>query len=357
MRLDRVEVRREAVPLTRPYTIASRHVDAVDLFFVRLVSDGRETGLGSASPAPGVTGESVESCALALGDAEALLRGRDPRHLGALATAVAEAFPAAPAARAALDMALWDLVAKRLDVPLVDLLGLRRPEPLPTSITIGIKPLDATLDEAAEYVGRGFRRLKVKIGLDLDGDLERLRRLRQAVPPEVAIRVDANQGYTAVETIRFAAETVGLGLELIEQPLPAADVEGLRALPDDLRPALAADEALLREADALRLLRPKAAVGSFVLKLMKHGGVSPARRLADLAATAGIGLMWGCMDESALSIAAALHAAYASPATRFLDLDGAFDLAQDPARGGYRVVDGRLVLAEGPGLGVELDER
>ena len=208
------------------------------------------------------------------------------------------------------------------------------------------------MEEAEEYVGRGFRHLKVKLGHSLEADVERLRKLREGVGADVRIRVDANQGYTAEETRQLGGMIEALDLELIEQPLPEADVEAMRNLPPDVRRLLAADESLHGERDALRLASEPAAGGIFNIKLMKCGGVTPGLRIARIAEAAGIELMWGCMDESAISIAAALHAAYASPATRYLDLDGHLDLARDLATGGFTLRDGRLRLTSESGLGM-----
>ena len=264
---------------------------------------------------------------------------------------IAVRMPPAPAARAAVDMALYDLAARERGLPLVEMLG-RAHDALPTSITIGIKPLEETLAEAAEYVERGFRILKVKIGLDLEQDLARLARLRQSVGPGIAIRADGNQGYTVEETLRFFRQTVPLGLEFLEQPLPAAEVEAMRALPEEIRERIAADESLLTEDDARRLASPPRACGIFNIKLMKCGGIAPARRIAAVAETAGIRLMWGCMDESRISIAAALHAAFSSSATRYLDLDGSLDLARDVVSGGFVLEAGVMRATGAPGLGV-----
>jgi L-alanine-DL-glutamate epimerase-like enolase superfamily enzyme len=261
--------------------------------------------------------------------------------------------PHAPAARAAVDMALHDLLAQQLGVPLVEMLG-RVHEGLPTSITIGIKDVDGTLDEAREYAGRGFRVLKVKLGNDLQEDVERLRCLREELGDRFTIRVDANQGYSRQQLLDFCAHTDALDIELIEQPLPAGRPDPMRELPEPIRARLAADESVHDEADALRLSRPPAACGIFNIKLMKCGGIWSGLRLASVAELAGIELMWGCMDESVISISAALHAALASPATRYLDLDGSLDLARDVARGGFVLDDGYLRTTERPGLGVEL---
>jgi L-alanine-DL-glutamate epimerase-like enolase superfamily enzyme len=301
-----------------------------------------------------VTGETLDACAAALSE-ESLrwLVGRDVATLPALVRELERRHPSAPAARAAVDMALHDLLAQGLGLPLVDVLG-RAHDRLPTSITIGIKPSDETLAESDEYVGRGFRILKVKTGLSVEEDVERLVKLRERHPSSrVRIRADANQGYTAEQTLRFFRATGGLELEFLEQPVPAAQVETLRAFPESVRDRIAADESLLSDRDALLLARPPRAAGIFNIKLMKCGGIVPALRIATVAELAGIDLMWGCMDESVVAIAAALHAALSSPATKYLDLDGSLDIARDVAKGGFLLEDGTMRVLDAPGLGVE----
>lgn len=352
MNITRIRTRREHLPLTRPYTIAFDTVSAVDNWIVELHGDGGLIGRGAASPSAHVTGETDEACDTALNESNLdWLVGRDPRELPALCRELRTALVHTPAARAAVDIALHDLLARQLGLPLVRLLGQAH-ERLPTSITIGILPVEDTLAEAEEYLGRGFRILKVKLGLSLEEDIERLAKLRERVGAAVKLRVDPNQGYDAGQVEQFVAATAGLDIEFLEQPMPAAEIEAMRALPAAIRKRLAADESLLDEFDALRLLTPSPACGIFNIKLMKCGGVWSARRIAVLAETAGIELMWGCMDESIISISAALHAALASPATRYLDLDGSFDLARDVVGGGFVLEDGCLRVTDKPGLGV-----
>lgn len=353
MRIEEIRIREAEIPLTRPYTIATGSYDRVTNFVVELRGD-RHRGAGVASPEPDVTGETIEMCREALhADTLQWLTGRDVRHLQGLCRDLARRMEATPAARAAVDIALHDLLAQYLEVPLVTLLGgeLRG---MPTSITIGIEEVDATLDEAREYLAQGFRLLKVKLGRDLEEDIERLRRLREEFGAEVGIRVDVNQGYTAEQLVVFIDRTRDLGIELIEQPLPAGRPDPMGALPEETRRRLAADESLLDERDALRLVGSSPVCGIFNIKLMKCGGIWPGLRIAALAETAGVELMWGCMDESVIGISGALHAALASPATRYIDLDGSFDLAQDVARGGFALEDGALYPLDRPGLGIEL---
>ncbi len=354
MKISKATYWTEKLALTRPYTIAYERIESVENLFVHLQAQDGSVGLGVASPAAEVTGEGVQQCRQALADhLEALLTGIDLRHLKSILRNIENAMPRTPAARAAIDMALHDLWAKHLGLPLVDLLG-RVHRSLPTSITIGIESVEASLEEAAEYKARGFRIFKVKIGRSLEEDVERLHRIRQKMGPEIIIRVDANQGYAVDQFENFLKQTASLALEFIEQPLKADDLDGMRRLPAAVRNRIAADESLLDTRDAITCLEPPRPFGIYNIKLMKCGGIAPGLQIAEIANLAGIDLMWGCMDESIVGIAAALHAALASPATRYLDLDGHLDLARDLVTGGFILKDGQLSLTDNPGLGVEL---
>ena len=344
----------ETIRLTRPYAIASETFDSVDNIFVRLETRDGIFGLGVASPAPDVTGESADSCRNALSrHLEPLLAGRDIRHLGALLRTLDTAMAKFPAAMAAVDMALHDLLAKFLDVPLVDFLG-RYHKSLPTSITIGIKSIEESLAEASEYMNRGFAIFKVKIGSDLEEDIERLSRIREVAGREVKIRVDANQGYTPKAFTEFLQRSAPLDIEFIEQPLKRDDLEAMHRFPEAVRRQTAADESLHRVTDAVKLANRPHPFGIFNIKLMKCGGIATGTRIADIAGIAGLRVMWGCMDESIVGIAAALHAALACPATAYLDLDGSLDLERDPVEGGFDLQNGYLSVLDRPGLGVDL---
>jgi L-alanine-DL-glutamate epimerase-like enolase superfamily enzyme len=354
MKITKVEHWTEHLELTRPYTIAYETIEAVDNHFVRIDTEEGLFGIGAASPGPEVTGESIDDCRNALQThLESLLLAQDVRHLNALVRKLQDVMPAAPAARAAVDMALYDLMAGHLEMPLVELLG-RVHRSLPTSITIGIESIEESLEEAREYLGRGFRILKVKIGKSIEDDLERLHRLRENLGRQTAIRVDINQGYSVKEYKQFIEKTHALDLEFIEQPLKAPDIEGMRQLPEAVRAKTAADESLIDAHDALRYTCPPRPFGIYNIKLMKCGGIFPALQIAGIADCAGIELMWGCNDESIVAISAALHAALSSPATRYLDLDGSLDLARDLVEGGFVLKEGELSVTDRPGLGVTL---
>lgn len=346
MKIDRVEIGRERLPLTKPYTIARHTIADVELFFVRIHA-GSACGIGSASPAADVTGETRSACHAALERAAEALAGTDPEAIGNRTREIEALLPATPAARAALDMALWDLLGRRLGVGVVDVLGRCHAE-LPTSVTVGIQSTDAAVEMARDYLRQGFRVLKVKLGRDVEADVERLRRIREIVGPGIGLRTDPNAGYDGASLRRYLAATADLGIEFCEQPVLRGEEAQLAGAD---RALLAADESVLDLADAAGLAAPPRPYGIFNLKLMKCGGITPAQRIATFAHASGIDLMWGCNDESRISIAAALQVAFASPATRYLDLDGSFDLARDLADGGFVLTDGMLRTTDAPGLG------
>lgn len=338
---------------TKPYTIAFKTVDQVRNAFVEISLDDGTTGIGSGNPSEYVVGENLSQCMEALEERNLeFLIGRDIREFNQLTFEVWRKFPKNPSARAALDIALYDAFTKYLGVPLVRFLG-QKIGSLPTSNTIGIKNVEETLKEAADFIAQGFRILKVKLGKDLGEDIERLIKLREKFGNKVIIRIDANQGYTPGQTIDFYLKTKDLDIELIEQPLPAKAVTEMKNLPDEIKVKVAADESLITPVDAIGLIKPPLAAGIFNIKLMKCGGVSQALKIADIALHEGVELFWGCNDESIISITAALHAAFSCSNTRYIDLDGSLDLGNDVVKGGFILKDGMMSCSEKPGLGVE----
>jgi L-alanine-DL-glutamate epimerase-like enolase superfamily enzyme len=261
-------------------------------------------------------------------------------------------FPKHSATRTAIDIALHDAFGKYLDIPVVDFYG-RKHRSLPTSITIGISTVEETLQEAKEFKEQGFKILKIKIGLNPEEDIERCRKIREVFGNYFKIRVDGNQGYNSKQTLLFFKAARTSGVEIIEQPMAVGSEEKMKALPAGVRRIVACDESLKNVESAIYLATEPKACGIFNIKLMKCGGLIGAFEIATVAQATGIELFWGCYDESIISISAALHAAFACPSTRYLDLDGSLTLAEDIVKGGFALVDGELSPLGGPGFGFE----
>jgi L-alanine-DL-glutamate epimerase-like enolase superfamily enzyme len=353
MQISKITVWKADLGNTKPYTIAFKTVDEVLNAFVEITLSNGVTGIGAANPSEYVTGENLQQTLSSLTEANLeFLKGRDIREINQLLFEVTMKFPKTPAARAALDIALHDAFTKYLGIPLVKYLG-QKITSMPTSNTIGIKNVEETLKETDEYIKKGFKAIKVKIGKDLEEDIERLVKMREKHGKKMAIRIDANQGYTASQTVEFYNRTKSLDIELIEQPLKAKAVAEMRQLPEPVRNVIAADESLLSPKDALELVKPPRAVGIFNIKLMKCGGIGQALQIANIGLQEGLDLFWGCNDESIISITAGLHVAFACPNTKYIDLDGSLDLAKDVVRGGFILEDGIMRCSDKPGLGVE----
>ena len=356
MQIKNVRVWSENLKLTKPYSISYETIDSVKNVFVHIELEDGPWGIGSGSPAEFVTGEDNSSCINALKDySNDLLLNKNINSIESLCKSINKILPSNPAARAALDIALFDAYSKIKKVPLFKIFG-RCHDSFYTSITIGIKSIEESAKEAEEYVARGFHLLKVKTGSNVEHDIDLIHKLRETIGVSVGIRVDANQGYTKNDLIKFVKNTEKQNIELIEQPLSRESDNDMKNLPKSIQRKCAADESLIDPDDAVRLSKEPYSFGIYNIKLMKCGGLSQAKKISQIANENGIELMWGCMDESIISISAALHIALSSPTTKYLDLDGSFDLAKDIVSGGFKLKDGKLTPSMRPGLGVEFLE-
>ena len=355
MKITSIKYWKEDLDLTRPYAVTYVMHDSVENLFVQIQCEEGIYGLGSGSPSEHVTGELMDTDFASRSDEiSSLLVGRDIRELSTLLHLVRDNYRQKPALCAALDMAIYDAFCKYIDVPLLKFLG-QRIDPLPTSVTIGIKGLEETLEDGREYLENGFKIIKLKIGHDMELDAERFIKLRELVGSKMKIRVDANQGFDPDQFKSFISRTKDYEVEFFEQPFKRGMSQWMMELNKSTRDLCAADEDLHNSKDALDFAQRPYKYGIYNIKLMKSGGITEGRKIAQIADNAGINLMWGCMDESRISISAALNIALASRATRYLDLDGSLDLAKDIVRQGFELREGILYpKLEKPGLGVTL---
>jgi L-alanine-DL-glutamate epimerase-like enolase superfamily enzyme len=306
---------------------------------VRLADDDGVEGFGEAAPSA-YYAETAETVVAALRTYAPVLAEADPFAIEDVESALLRALRGNPSARAAISTALHDLAGKRLGVPVWKMWGLDPARAPRTSYTIGItsdEALRARIAEAAPYPI-----LKIKLGTDRDEQIIRL--VRDAAPDKI-LRVDANTGWTAKRALQILPLLATLGVEFVEQPLPANDLAGLKFVRDRSPLPIVADESCLVAADIPRLA---GVVDGINLKLAKCGSLLEARRMIHVARAHDLRVMCGCMIESSIGISAAAQFA---PLLDDVDLDGAALLANDPFSG--VTIDGGVVrLSQEPGIGV-----
>jgi L-alanine-DL-glutamate epimerase-like enolase superfamily enzyme len=350
MRITEIEAWAVEMKLAEPYSIAYETVETATNVFVRIETNTNLAGLGCAAPDKEVTGETPDGVTRALGEvARSSLKGSDPLRPAMLMERLKRSLAAQPSARAAVDMALYDLQGKAAGLPVWKLLGGYRSR-IKTSVTIGILPERATVEAATDLVTRGFRCLKLKGGRDPESDAVRVLKVREAVGDRIELRFDANQGFTVQQSLDFLEQTRSARLELLEQPTPRSETSLLGRVTRSAEIPVMADESLMTLRDAFRLAR-RDLVDMVNVKLMKVGGIGEALQVNAVARAADLEVMVGCMDESALAIAAGLHFALARPNVVYADLDGHLDLIGDPAAGSVGLREGVLVPNDAPGLG------
>jgi L-alanine-DL-glutamate epimerase-like enolase superfamily enzyme len=377
--LTGLRVHRVRVPLVGHFTTAVRSATELETVLVEAIdSDGRR-GWGEA-PISRVTRLSTEQALASIeGPLAALVLAGSGRGAaaagpdGALRRLEHSLEPAA--ARMAVDCALHDLAAQQRGLTLAEFLAgsgsaaRRAPgEPaasapgatVETDMTLSVAPPEELAAKAAGHAAAGFRCLKVKLDAHMDV-LASLRAVRAAAGPDTVLRIDANQAFSAAEAIKMIRqlEDAGLDIELAEQPVPAADWAGLAAVTAAVDTPVMADESLWTLADLEQLLRHRAA-GLVNIKLAKTGGLLHARRLLERARAEGLGVVIGCMLESAVGIAAAASLASLVPPpadavrgrSAAQDLDGGLWLAASPVLGGAGYAGRTISLASAPGLGI-----
>ena len=341
------------LPLHEPFKIAIAEMkEALNVLVCLRTNQGIE-GWGEASPFTAVTGETQATCIAAARDIAALVTGQDALNYVPVINSIHSFIPHNPSIKAAFDMALFDILGKTAELPLYKLLGGSK-NSFETDLTISLHSPEESGIRALDIVKKGFKTIKAKVGVSMESDVARIKAMREAVGPGVNIRIDANQAWSVPEALKNLERLAEYDIQLVEQPVPAWDLDGLKQVRQDTPIPVMAYESLFTPADALKLIKSEAC-DYLNIKLMKSGGILSGLKIAYLGQAAGLRCMIGCMLESNLSISAGAHLHASQPNIIFADLDSSFFLKEDPVIGWITIDKGIVTLPDQPGIGAEVD--
>lgn len=354
MKITRVRLGRISVPLRTPFKTALRSVNSVEDVIVELHTDTGAIGYGEAPPTGAITGDTTGAILGAIQDHIAkTVIGREVDALEPLLQAVNQCIVGNSSAKAAVDMAIYDLYGQLCGLPVYKLLGGGKKQ-ITTDLTISVNDPDTMVADALNAIHRGYDCLKMKVGIDPELDVARLSAVRGAVGKDVVIRIDANQAWTPKQAVRIlnTMQEQGLDIELVEQPVKAHDLEGLKYVTDRSYVPVLADEAVFSPEDAMTIMKMGAA-DLINIKLMKCGGLFNALKIASAAEVFGVECMIGCMLEAKISVNAAVHLACAKNIITKIDLDGPVLCSEDPILGGAVFDERTITVSDAPGLGIQ----
>ena len=354
MKITEVRIGRISVPLRVPFKTALRRVDSVEDVIVEIHTDTGAVGYGEAPPTGVITGDTTGAIIGALKDhIIKTIIGRDVDDFEALTDSVQKCIIHNSSAKAAVDMALWDLYGQLYNIPVYKLLGGSK-DKIVTDITISVNSPEEMARDAITAINRGYDTLMVKVGVNPKLDVERLSAIRNAIGSRAKLRIDANQAWKPQEAVRILnqMQEQGLDIELVEQPVIAHDIEGLKYVTERSYVPVLADESVFSPLDAMKIIQSGAA-DLINIKLMKCGGITPALKIADAASIMGVECMLGCMLEAKVSVNAAVHVACARSIITKIDLDGPVLCSEDPIIGGSIFDEKDITVSKAPGLGIK----
>lgn len=353
MKIAKIETGEVRIPLVTPFKTALRTVDSVNDIVVRITADDGQAGFGEAPPTAVITGDTKDSIRGAVEEFIAPnLVGMEIDNLDGIMKKLHGCILKNTSAKAAVDMAVYDLFAKSCKKPLYKVLGGSRSE-IETDLTISVNEISEMVEDSLKAVEQGFRILKIKVGKEGIKDIDRIKAIRQAVGPDIRLRIDANQGWSPKEAVRIirTMEDMGISMELVEQPVSAHDFNGMKYVTSQVYTPILADESVFSMEDAIRLIQERAA-DLINIKLMKTGGIYQALKICGIAENYGVECMIGCMLESKIAVSAAAHLAAGKGIITRADLDGPSLCKEDPYTGGPIYEGNKITMNESLGLGI-----
>jgi L-alanine-DL-glutamate epimerase-like enolase superfamily enzyme len=357
MRITGLEIRTISIPLRLAYRSSKKTALSCDHVIVQMQTDVGLTGYGEGAPGMNATESPMDAIAVTLEKRLGpFLLGLDPRNLANLHVVMDKVLSANGCAKAAVDMAAYDILGKSLGIPIYALLGGKYRNQVPLNNAIGAGDVLSTKVEAEEIARQGFKVIKIKGSGNPKEDIARVRTVREVAGPNMLIRIDPNGAYAGVDVALKAFRAMeAYDLELIEQPLPRWDISGMASLCRALDTPIVADESMYTMRDAVSLYKERAA-DILNLKLQEAGGIYRAMQIGHFADCANIPLIIGARSETGVGQCASIHLAVSCPTVRYAcDLRTPANLIEDILQNAPAIENGGVICPEGPGLGVEVN--
>ncbi|MFA1822304.1 mandelate racemase/muconate lactonizing enzyme family protein [Virgibacillus oceani] len=354
MKIKKVDVYGLKLALMKPFIVSYDSYHDMPVILTRMETEDGHIGWGESVPDQHVTGETWDSVfEIIRHELAPLVINEYSFNINRIHRKMNEQMHEAPAAKAAIDLALYDLMGKISGQPVYRLIGGQAHDYLDIPNVISILPPEKMAEEAKEIEKKGINHVKIKVGTDPGTDIERIRMVRQVLPEHIKLRVDANQGWTANEAIYVIEKTRDCKVEWYEQPTKAGDHGAMAEVRHATRVNIMADESIHQAEDLIALSQLRGA-DYINIKLMKTGGIYPALKLANLADSLGLPCQVGSMVESAVATMAGAHLSFSQQIIRSNEMVGPMMFKEDVAKTEYR--DGMIIVHDQPGFGIEVDE-
>jgi L-alanine-DL-glutamate epimerase-like enolase superfamily enzyme len=356
--IQKIEIVPIKIKLNEPFVISKGALTHAKSTVIIIHSDNGLFGTGECCPYRSIHGETQEGTIAVAKAIAPLLIGRNPLEVHALVEVMDRIITGNASIKCAFDMALHDLAAKCLDIPLYSYLGANINKVIETDMTISLLSAEEMVSKALKFVDQGFKILKVKLGkIPSATDVERMVSIRKAVGEKIILRIDANQGWNYLEA-KYALEAMSeLGVEHCEEPIPAWNRRDQIRLVRESPIPIMADEAIFHHHDAFQILADQAA-DMVNIKLGKSGGIANAMKIASIAEAADVHCQVGSFSETRVGITALVHFAHAWSNIIHYDLDSPLMLSEDPVLGGMKYsTDWKVTLEDTPGHGASFDPK
>lgn len=354
MKITDIKFEKLRIKLKKPVVVSFGVIEYGESIILKIETDEGYCGFGEAAPLAAVTGEVLDNVLSVLLMFKKELIGKDPLDIETIHTIMDRIIIGNTSAKAAIDIALYDIKGKIMNVPLYKVLG-GFDSKVQTDITISIDKPEKMAIEALERVKEGFRILKLKAGINPEDDIEAVKLIREAVGESIRIRIDANQGWNVNSSINTIKKLEEFNVDAIEQALPHWDLDGTAYIRNKSNIKIMIDESLHSPIDAIKAIK-KNAVDTFNIKLMKSSGIYPAIKINNIAEASGVNCMLGCMLETRIGITAAANLIASKKNITEADLDSFMFCEESKSISGGFVMDGDIMnLLNKPGLGIEVN--